>query len=161
MLSNIYSFLLIFLIFTVNYIVNYIYLLHTDKDIKKKKFINNKMGTLLILFGVLKLVNLHKFVEIFSKYDIISQRFKIYGYLFPFIEIITGILLIKGHKLQYIYNLINTLMIISIISVSISIVQGKELRCGCLGSFFHIPLSYVTIFENIYMLVMINRIKKI
>ena len=117
------------------------------------------MGTLLILFGVLKLINLPKFVEIFSKYDIISQRFKIYGYLFPFIEIIIGILLIKGYKLQYIYSLINTLMIISIISVSISIVQGKELRCGCLGSFFHIPLSYVTIFENIYMLVMINMIK--
>ena len=159
MLSNIYSFLLIFLIFTINYVVNYIYLLLTDKDINKKKLINNKMGTLLILFGVLKLINLAKFVEIFSKYDIISQKFKIYGYIFPFIEIIIGILLIKGYKLQYIYNLINTLMIISIISVSISVVQGKELRCGCLGSFFHIPLSYVTVFENIYMLVMINMIK--
>ena len=117
------------------------------------------MGTLLILFGVLKLANLSKFVEIFSKYDIISQKFKIYGYLFPFIEIIIGILLIKGYKLNYIYNLIKTLMIISIISVSISIIQGKKLRCGCLGSFFHIPLSYITIFENIYMLVMINMIK--
>ena len=159
MLSSIYSFLLIFVIFTINFLVNYIYLFLTDKDIVKMKFINNKMGTLLILFGVLKLANLSKFVEIFSKYDIISQKFKIYGYLFPFIEIIIGILLIKGYKLNYIYNLIKTLMIISIISVSISIIQGKKLRCGCLGSFFHIPLSYITIFENIYMLVMINMIK--
>ena len=44
------------------------------------------------------------------------------------------------------------LMIISIISVIISMYAGQNLRCGCLGSFFHIPLSYVTISENVAML---------
>ena len=45
-------------------------------------------------------------------------------------------------------------MIISIISVLISISRGQNLRCGCLGSFLHIPLSYVTITENIVMIIM-------
>jgi len=45
-------------------------------------------------------------------------------------------------------------MIISLISVSISLYQGQNLRCGCLGSFFHLPLSYVTISENVVMLLM-------
>ena len=44
------------------------------------------------------------------------------------------------------------LMIISIISVSISLLKKQNLRCGCLGTFFHIPLSYVTISENVAML---------
>ena len=35
-------------------------------------------------------------------------------------------------------------MIISISSVLISLYKGKELRCGCLGSFFHVHRVYVT-----------------
>jgi len=50
-----------------------------------------------------------------------------------------------------------TLMLISIISVLISLVNGQKLRCGCLGSFFHIPLSYVTLSENIVM-IMLNKL---
>ena len=56
---------------------------------------------------------------------------------------------------------IRIIIIVSIsvrISVIISIIKGEKLRCGCLGSFFHIPLSYVTISENIVMLLMITKI---
>ena len=45
-------------------------------------------------------------------------------------------------------------MIISIISVVISMINGQKLRCGCLGSFLHIPLSYVTLSENVVMALM-------
>ena len=113
------------------------------------------MGTLLILFGILKLINLNKFVDIYSKYDIIAKNFKSYGYLFPFIEILLGFALLLKYKININHIIILMLMIISIVSVIISKIKGQELRCGCLGSFFHIPLSYVTIFENIYMIIII------
>ena len=45
-------------------------------------------------------------------------------------------------------------MTISILSVTISIIKGDKLRCGCLGSFFHIPLSYTTLAENFMMIFM-------
>ena len=52
-------------------------------------------------------------------------------------------------------------MITSLLSVGISMVKGQKLRCGCLGSFLHIPLSYVTISENVIMLLMASNLMNI
>jgi len=117
------------------------------------------MGLILIIFGIMKLYNLSKFVKIFGKYDIISNKFNLYGYLYPFIEILLGILILKNYYINPTLNFIIILMIISIISVILSLIKGEKLRCGCLGSFFHMPLSYVTLFENILMLIMSYKIK--
>lgn len=131
---------------------------------KKKNITNNEykkifIAITFILFGILKLYNLEKFSEIFSKYDIIAKYYKSYAYLYPFIEIIIGILILNKISLSNIFSYINILMIISILSVIISMSKGQNLRCGCLGSFFHIPLSYVTLSENILMLLMSYSIK--
>ena len=90
----------------------------------------------------------------FSKYDLISKNIPYYSYFYPFIEIILALALFYRYKIRIIYSLIIILMLISLVSVSISLYRCQELRCGCLGSFFHIPLSYVTISENVVMLLM-------
>ena len=163
MLSLIESLIILIIFFSSNFILNYIYLKYykNEKKINKQKFMKNTMATVLILFGFLKLFNLSRFVHILSKYDLISKNFNLYGYLYPFIEILLGFLLLilKKNKLKIVNQSIIYLMIISIISVLISILKGEKLRCGCLGSFFHIPLSYVTLSENIFMILMINYIK--
>ena len=112
------------------------------------------MGCIFIIFGVLKIANLPKFVEIFNKYDIISQKVPGYGYVYPFIELALGLAYLKRYKLDNVNMTTIVLMIVSIISVLISMSKGQKLRCGCLGSFLHIPLSYVTLSENMVMLVM-------
>ena len=150
-----YSLLLISILFASCYAVNYGYLYLTDDaDMDDTELMNNVMGTIFIVFGVLKLVNLKKFAEIFSKYDLVSKRIPFYGYVYPFIEILLGVsFFYKNYRIKsYIFTII--LMILSLVGVFISIGRGTSLRCGCLGSFFHIPLSYVTISENIVMLTM-------
>ena len=161
MLNNTSSFILIIILFTTIFIINYIYLTHIksetitlNKNINKDELMNNTMGTILLIFGGLKLFDLQKFSNIFSKYNLISKQIPYYSYFYPFIEIILGIVLFFLYKLNIVYGLIIILMIISLISVSISLYQGQSLRCGCLGSFFHLPLSYATISENVIMLVM-------
>ena len=125
-----------------------------EKDRSKKNLMINTMGSIFFVFGILKLLDLTKFVEIFSKYDIITKYIKLYGFIYPFLEIyLASNLFYKKHlRKTYIGTII--LMILSIIGVSISMISGQKLRCGCLGSFLHIPLSYVTISENIVMLLM-------
>ena len=154
MLSNISSLILISSIFISLYIINYLYIYYND-DQEESSLMNNFMGTILILFGSLKLINLKKFSIIFKKYNIISQNLVLYSYLYPFIEIILGVLLLLKYNLNYVYKIVLILMIISLISVSLSIYKGDKLRCGCLGSLFHLPLSYVTISENIIMILFI------
>lgn len=155
MLSNFYSLLLIICIFSIIYIINYSYLyFYKNKDFSNLK--NNIMGSILIVFGILKLYDIEKFMEIFQKYDIISKNIPIYSYAYPFIEIILGICFMYSFKLNKVKLITNLLMFISIISVSLSMIKGQTLRCGCLGAFFHIPLSYVTLSENIIMLLTNN-----
>lgn len=167
MLSNHLSLILISIIFISIFFINYIYLKFYKKNnyIKKNRLLdninfnelmNNSMASILFIFGLLKLYNLNKFSSIFSKYNIISKKIPFYSYLYPFIEIILSFNLFLNYKINLTYIIINILMLISLISVIISIIKGKKIRCGCLGSFFHIPLSYVTISENIIMLLMIN-----
>jgi hypothetical protein len=160
MLNNISSFILILILFITIFIINYIYLTYIKKDtalnenINKTELMNNTMGTILLVFGGLKLFDLQKFSNIFAKYNLISKQIPYYSYFYPFIEIILAIALFFRYSLNIVYGLIIILMIISLISVSISLYQGQNLRCGCLGSFFHLPLSYVTISENVVMLLM-------
>ena len=103
---------------------------------------------------MLKLYDLKQFAKIFSKYDIISKQFNIWGYIYPFVEILLGIMIIYDYKSIRVIKILLILMIISIISVILSMINGLKIRCGCLGSFFHMPLSYTTLSENIMMIIM-------
>ena len=151
MLSPAKSFIILSTGFIVVSLVNYLYLKQIDNERDHKLLMNNIMGSIFIIFGFLKIVNLPKFVQIFNKYDIISQKVPGYGYLYPFIEIALGIAYLRKYRLDAVNGSTIILMIISIISVIISMVKGQKLRCGCLGSFLHIPLSYVTLSENVVM----------
>lgn len=138
------------------YIINYVYIGNIDNEIKKKEYMNNVVGTFFLVLGILKLYNLNKFVEIYSKYDIISKNTKLYGYSYPFIEILLGIHYLKKTHIPLIYYISSILILISIVSIVIYLLYGDgDLLCGCMGSFFNLPLSYVTITENIIMLIMI------
>ena len=152
MLNSKHSLILISFIFISVFLINYIYIKISKKDTKNIK--TNFMGSILTLFGLAKLYDLKKFSNIFQQYDIISKYIPIYSYIYPFIEIILGIHYIKNKNINVINKFTISIMLISIISVCMSLYLGQTLRCGCLGSFFHIPLSYVTLSENILMILM-------
>ena len=152
MLNSKHSLILISFIFISVFLINYIYIKISKKNTKNIK--TNFMGSILTLFGLAKLYDLKKFSNIFQQYDIISKYIPIYSYIYPFIEIILGIHYIKNKNINVINKFTISIMLISIISVFMSLYLGQTLRCGCLGSFFHIPLSYVTLSENILMILM-------
>ena len=154
MLNTFQSLVLIAAIFIILFGISLFWTKTIKTKINKKNnsLIRNYMGFIYLVFGFLKLYDLNKFANIFSKYDIIGKNFKLYAYLYPFIEIILGFCLLTNNFTSNTMLITKLLMIISIISVIISMSAGQNLRCGCLGSFFHIPLSYVTISENVAML---------
>jgi len=158
MLSLPASVILLTVIFGSIFGANYLVLFLQKKHANRRLLMNRFMGSVFIIFGVLKLVNLKKFVEIFSKYDLISQKVGAYAYLFPFIEIGIGCGLLaedpNGRFSSALYITVLVLMSLNIVAVLISRARGQKLRCGCLGSFFHIPLSYVSLSENALMIAM-------
>jgi hypothetical protein len=158
MLNPISSFGIIFAIFFISYYLNRSYNLNKiakqSNSLTNKIIMKNTMGTILILFGFLKIVSLHNFVDIFSKYDIITKNFKFYGYVYPFIELGLGYNLLNNISLNKTFISIIIIMSLNLSGTLISIYNKTNLRCGCLGSLFHIPLSYISLSENIFMILM-------
>ena len=115
----------------------------------------NFMGAVLLLFGALKLYDLRGFASIFRRYDLISRYVPVYAFAYPFVELALGAAYLARFRLGLANAATASVMLVSIVSVVVSMLGGEKLRCGCMGSFFHIPLSYVTLSENVLMLAMV------
>ncbi len=126
-------------------------------------FMSHLMGWVLIFFGVIKLSDVVGFADGFAKYDPLAKLSITYAQSYPFLEITLGILFI----LQLLI-LPATLITLFIYSASLygavqSLLKKETLHCVCLGTYFKLPLSTVTIIEAtfmigmcIWMLVMFN-----
>lgn len=109
------------------------------------------MGLLFCNFSMLKLFNLSGFVEGFQKYDGIAHRFPIYGYLYPFIELGLGVSYLSTIGLAFALPFTVLLLAISAVSVARSLRQGIDVRCACMGTALDVPLSTVTLVEDVGM----------
>lgn len=115
-------------------------------------FMSHLMGWVLIFFGVIKLSDVVGFAYGFAKYDPLAKRSIVYAQIYPFLEITLGILFI----LQLLI-LPATLITLFIYSASLygavqSLLKKESLHCVCLGTYFKLPLSTVTIIEATFMI---------
>ncbi len=112
---------------------------------------NDFMAGFFLVFGTFKIINLPKFVTAYKEYDLLAKRSTAYAYLYPFIEI--------GLGLAYLFRLMPLatniityiVMLFSAIGVAMSLSKGQELTCACLGVVFKLPMTYVTLFEDMLM----------
>lgn len=113
------------------------------------------MGIFFITFGLLKLYDLKGFVQGFKTYDIIAKRFTAFAYAFPFIEITLGAMYLAGF--MFLWQNITALIITSlgIYSAYAVIKKKEEVQCVCLGTFFNLPMTKVTLIENGTMFAMV------
>lgn len=117
-------------------------------------FMNHIMAGFFIGLSFFKFLDLKAFAESFSSYDPLAQRWLGYGKIYPFIEIILGLLFISG-KMLLIANAL-TILVLSLTTYGVYLrLQSKsKFQCACLGTTFNLPLSNVTIAENLVMIAM-------
>lgn len=117
-------------------------------------FMNHIMAGFFVGFSFFKFLDLKAFAESFSSYDPLAQKWPLYGYVYPFIELALGFLFVANTALP----LANTMTVIVLSLTTIGVykrLQSKsQFQCACLGTTFNLPLSYVTIFENTAMILM-------
>lgn len=109
-------------------------------------------------FGFLKLYDIWWFARSFSQYDYIAKRLPVYWYIYPFIEIILGLFYIFDAKMVYIMpvNIIGIIISSLGIMSAYSVIRSWEnISCACMGTFWKLPMTQVTILENVAMLMMI------
>jgi len=112
------------------------------------------MGFFFLIFGGFKVMNLKGFAEAYSIYDIIAQRSELYAYAYPFIELTLGALYLLRLFPMFTNAFTFVLMLVSSIGVAQELLKGKEIMCACLGVVFKIPMTWVTLTEDLLMAAM-------
>ena len=112
------------------------------------------MAGFFLVFSFFKIMNLRGFAEGYSTYDIVAGKIPVWGFIYPFIELILGILFLTGFGIKS--TTIATFIIMGVSSIGVikSLLQKKTFQCACLGTVIKIPLSKVTLFEDMLMVVM-------
>lgn len=110
------------------------------------------LGFFSIIFAVLKIINLKGFVESFAEYDFISKKFIYYAYAFPFIELIFGIFFVLLRENIFLTAFCFIFYTLNLVSVLLALLKKQKFVCACLGGLFNVPLSYVSLLENLTML---------
>jgi hypothetical protein len=110
------------------------------------------MAGFFLVFSFFKLLNLRGFAKAYQTYDPVAKKVPLYGYLYPGIELILGL----GYLVQIyplVINLITFIVMgISSVGVLASLAQKKTIQCACLGTFFDLPMSKLTLFEDLLMM---------
>lgn len=111
-------------------------------------------GLMLTFFSLFKLMNIPAFQEGYRSYDLIASRLPVWGYLYPFAELKLGVLLLLNVYTQQASAMITILSVIGLIGVAIEMRKDRKIRCACLGTALNVPLTTVTLYENLIMLVL-------
>jgi hypothetical protein len=106
------------------------------------------MGYFFIFLSLFKFFDLKGFVDGFETYDLITKRFKAYGYLYPFIEFGLGVAYLAQINLFTVNWITLIIMLVSGAGVLKSILSGQKIKCACLGTVLNVPLSTVSVLEN-------------
>ena len=117
-------------------------------------FMQMFMAWFFLLFGFLKLINLKAFAEAYGMYDIVAKRSRAYAYLYPFIEFGLGLAYLFSFNLHYTNIITLIVMLVSALGVYLQLRKGEQIICACLGVVFKVPMTWVTLFEDLLMAAM-------
>ncbi len=118
------------------------------------EFMRFFMAGFFLSFSFFKLINLKGFAESYVMYDIVARRFKSWAYLYAFIELGLGVAFAMNINAELTNWLTLIIMSISLIGVVQSVLNKRKIQCACLGAVFNLPMSTLTIIEDLLMIAM-------
>jgi copper chaperone CopZ len=112
------------------------------------------MAGFFIVFGAFKLLDVPAFASSYARYDVIAKAFKPWGYAYPFAELTLGFAFLFRFQLRTAAWAALVLSLVGAIGVIQSVMRKETIQCACLGTVFKLPMSTVTIIENLGMAAM-------
>ncbi len=117
-------------------------------------FMLDFMGLFYIVFSFFKILDLKGFPESFKMYDPLAKRVNVYAKIYPFIEVILGLMFLMRFEIEI--ALIITIIVLGITTIGVTktLLDKKSIRCACLGTALQLPMTEATFIENAIMIVM-------
>jgi hypothetical protein len=107
-----------------------------------------------LFLSFFKLLDLKGFSEGFKKYDLLAEKSEFYSYFYPFLELLIALGFFARVFIVGVAIFTAILMLFGVLGVINAVFQKKELRCACMGTKLNLPLTTVSIVENIGMSIM-------
>ena len=112
------------------------------------------MGGFFLVFSFFKFLDIQGFAKSYRSYDLLAKALPAYGYAYPFLELGLGLAwAFWGGTFAVALSTV-VLMGFSAIGVILAVSQKQHIQCACLGTVFNLPMSTVTIIEDLLMVAM-------
>lgn len=109
----------------------------------------------MIVLALLKLQNIETFATMFLNYDLLAKRWVPYSYIYPYAEGLAGVLMAAGALTWLSAPLALFIATIGAVSVFKAVyIDKRELKCACVGGSSNVPLGFISLTENLMMIVM-------
>ena len=112
------------------------------------------MAGFFLVFSFFKLLNLQAFADAYESYDIIAAKWHPWGLIYPWIELALGAAYLANFQPILTNAVTLVVMGISTLGVVQTVLAKRQIRCACLGTVFNLPMSSVTIIEDLLMVAM-------
>jgi copper chaperone CopZ len=112
------------------------------------------MAGFFLVFSFFKLLNINAFAKAYAQYDLLAARWLGWGRIYPFVELALGVAYLTNASPTITYWVTIVIMSFSAIGVIRAVVSRTQIQCACLGTVFNLPMSTVTIVEDVGMVLM-------
>ena len=112
------------------------------------------MGLFYVIFSFFKILDLKGFTMSFSMYDPFAKKTSFYAWIYPFIEVLLGLMFLM--RIETMTALILTIIVLGITSIGVAqtLINKKSIQCACLGTTLKLPMTEATLIENSIMILM-------
>ena len=112
------------------------------------------MAGFFLTFSFFKLLDIKAFADAYAGYDLLAARWHGWGLIYPFVELGLGLAYLANFAPTFTNSITLLFMGFSAIGVIRAVRNKIKIRCACLGTVFQLPMSTVTIIEDVGMVLM-------
>lgn len=112
------------------------------------------MAGFFLVFSFFKLLDLRGFADAYQSYDILARRWRPYALAYPFIELALGVAYLIRWQPTLTNSATLVLMLIGSVGVLRAVLDKRAIRCACLGTALNLPMTTVTLVEDLGMAAM-------
>ena len=112
------------------------------------------MAGFFLSFAFFKLLDIPAFADAYAGYDLLAAKWHGWGFIYPFVELALGMAYLANWQPVLTNWVTFVVMGFSAIGVIQAVLNKRKIRCACLGAVFKLPMSTVTITEDVGMVFM-------
>lgn len=115
---------------------------------------NHFMGGFFLVFSFFKLLDLRGFAMAYRSYDVVARSVPAWGLAYPFVELALGAAYLTSWQPVLVNSVTLVLMLVGAVGVLKALLSKNAIRCACLGTVLNLPMTKVTLTEDLGMAVM-------